>query len=86
MPDLSLGKLLFLLLIILVVWNGFKYLGRVEQMRRGLREDMRRRHPGAQDRDRPLVTEDLVKCPPCGAYVATGSQASCGRADCPWGH
>jgi hypothetical protein len=85
MLDFSLGKFLVLVLIIVVVWYGFKYVQRVDEIRRVLRSEMNRRRQEAAPRGRSKVTEDLVKCQRCGAYVASGSRSSCGRGDCPWG-
>ncbi|MGO8917739.1 MAG: hypothetical protein ACLQJR_17690 [Stellaceae bacterium] len=76
-------KLLLLVLMIAVVWFGFRYVSRVDAIRRHVREEMKRRQ-----RPRGPVSieaEDLVKCTQCGAYVAARSASSCGRKDCPWG-
>jgi hypothetical protein len=83
MLGLSLGKLIVLALLVLIVWYGFKYVQRVEDVRRMLRREIERRR-GQPQQKRTVVAEDLVKCTRCGAYVATGSRSSCGRADCPW--
>ncbi|HXP30506.1 MAG TPA: hypothetical protein VN832_05415 [Stellaceae bacterium] len=84
MLGLSLGKLLILILLIGIVWYGFKYVQRVEEIRQRLRRQTGgQRRDDSQDGSR--AAEDLVKCPRCGAYVAVKSRASCGRADCPWG-
>jgi uncharacterized protein len=83
MLGLSFGKLLVLILLVLVVWYGFKYVQRVEDVRRMLRRELERRQ-GKPQPNQPIPAEDLVKCARCGAYVATGSRSSCGRADCPW--
>lgn len=84
MLGLSLGKLLFLAIVITVVWYGFKYVQRVEEVRRALRREMERRQGRAQPGPRTIKAEDLVKCAHCGAYVPANSANSCGRADCPW--
>jgi hypothetical protein len=87
MLGMSLGKLLVLAAIILVVWYGFKYTTRVNAVRDTLRRAMAdKARQGAAPATRPPAAEDLVKCERCGAYVAAGSSAACGRADCPWGH
>ena len=82
MLGLSLGKLLLLALIIAVVWFGFKYVHRVEAIRRHMREEIGRRR-GTTPRTAASV-EDLVKCSTCGAYVAAEGATPCGRSDCPW--
>jgi len=83
MLGLSLGKLLLFGLLVAVVWFGFRYMSRVDAIRRTLREELKRR----QRPQKPVSVEaeDLVKCAPCGAYVSARSATSCGRADCPWG-
>lgn len=83
MFGLSLGKFLLLVLLVVIVWYGFKYVSRVEAIRRALREELQRRQ-GAQRRP-TIPAEDLVKCAQCSAYVAARSATSCGRPDCPWG-
>ena len=86
MLGLSLGKLLLLGVIVLVVWHGFKFRGRIEAVRSALqREAEARRGRARQGAPRPtLAAEDLVKCDRCNAYVAAHATSSCGRADCPW--
>ncbi len=81
MPDFSLGKLLVLAIILAVVWYGWKYVQRVEQVRRTLRDEIERRRTGTPP-SRPA--EDLVKCAVCATYVPARGAHSCGRADCPW--
>jgi uncharacterized protein len=88
MLGLSLGKLLLLAVIVAIVWFGFKYVHRVEEVRRMLREAQRRqqqRQQAMHPQSQTLEAEDLVKCRQCGAYVAARSTTSCGRPDCPWG-
>jgi uncharacterized protein len=84
----SPGKLLLLALVFLVVWYGWKYTRRVDQIRRAQHAEMERRRNaapgGSGDATRNLPAEDLIKCESCGAYVPAQSAASCGRADCPW--
>jgi hypothetical protein len=83
MIGLSLPKLLLFALLVAIVWFGYRYVNRVEQIRRAVREELRRRQPPG--RPRSIEAEDLVKCNRCGAYVAARSASSCGRPDCPWG-
>ena len=86
MLGFSLSKLLLLLLVIAVVGFGFRYMGRVDAVRRALREELARRRQPQKPRQAPQVeAEDLAKCSACGAYVAARSATNCGRADCPWG-
>ena len=83
MLGLSLGKLLVLAIIIAVVWYGFKYKARVEAIRRSVREEIARRQASPRPPSRSV--EDLVKCPKCGAFVASVGATNCGKAGCPWG-
>ena len=75
------GKLLVLILVILAVWYGYKYVNRVNEVR----EAMRRKAAPRPDRGptRSIKAEDMTKCRVCGAYVAEGA-AACGRPDCPF--
>jgi len=83
MLGLSLGKFLLLVALVALVWFGFRYVNRVETIRRALREELKRRQkPPPSTR---IDAEDLVKCAQCGSYVAARSATACGRADCPWG-
>jgi ribosomal protein L32 len=81
MLGLSLGKTLLLAVFILLVWVGFRYMRRVEVIRRALHEELARRE--ARRQPQRIEAEDLVKCHVCGDYVAPRSASGCGRADCP---
>lgn len=83
MLGLSLSKLILLALIVAIVWYGFKYMRRIEAVRRAVRDEFLRRQ-GAARRPPPVEAEDLVKCAACGAYVASRSATACDRPDCPW--
>lgn len=85
MLGFSLGKFLLLAIIIVIVWYGFKYMQRVDNMRQTLRREMERQRKSAPPGARGIAAEDLVKCARCGAYVAASSATNCGRPDCPWG-
>jgi hypothetical protein len=87
MLGLSLGKFLLLAVLVAAVWYGFKYIQRVEEIKRLLRREAERRQADQRARRGPqsLDAEDLVKCARCGAYVAAQSATACGRPDCPWG-
>lgn len=85
MLGLSFGKLVLLIIVILVVWYGYKYVARLEQIRQALYRARRaaeaQRQGGAPPR---LKAEDMVKCRACGAYVAAEGAGRCSRGDCPW--
>lgn len=82
MLGFSMPKLLLLIITIAIVWFGFRYVGRVDAIRRQVREEMKRRQ--APRGPVSIQAEDLVKCVHCGAYVAARSASPCGRGDCPW--
>lgn len=79
----SLAKLLFTVAIIVLIWYGFKWLGRVQEMQE--RRDKERlraqsRAGGAADSD----AETMIKCPTCGTYLSASAPKSCGKPDCPY--
>lgn len=82
---LGFSKLLFMVIVIAVVWYGFKYAARVEAIRRSLREELARRQAGPAARPSARNVEDLVKCAQCGAFVSATSANNCGKPHCPWG-
>lgn len=97
MLGFSIQKLLVLAAVIGAVWYGFKFIGRMQQVRDAEAKaagGAKRASFGDQLRD--WVTgrkgggdtvgeaEDLVPCPRCGAYVAARGATACGRTDCPY--
>jgi hypothetical protein len=83
MLGFSLGKLLLIVIVVAIVWFAFRYVSRVEAVRRAVRAEVERRRRA--QKPRTLEAEDLVKCARCGTFVAARSAAACGRPDCPWG-
>lgn len=69
----SLTKILVLVLIVAIVWGGFKVLGRLQEAKR----EEARRVAREQPRPRMRKVEDMVRCPACGAYVAAGARHEC---------
>jgi hypothetical protein len=73
---LSLTKILFTILIIVVVWKGFALIGRLARERevravgRKRGEHARARGPGAID---------LIECGRCGAYFDPKQGCRCGH-------
>lgn len=80
----SLTKLLFTIAVVIAVWQGFKWVGRVQALREA--EARRVKAPGPRSpADPPSAdAEEMVKCPVCGVYVSDRGMASCGRPDCPY--
>jgi uncharacterized protein len=83
----GLSKLIVLILVILGIWYGFKYMGRVEEVRQALRRarEAAERQAAQRGGGRPKIeAEDMVKCRACGTYVPARGASNCGRPDCPW--
>ncbi|MFZ5792048.1 MAG: hypothetical protein ACOY3L_15260 [Pseudomonadota bacterium] len=84
----SLSKLLVLVAVIVLVWQGFKMLGRLQRARQAEAEARLRQAQAqaraAQQRRSAGAVEETRQCRVCGAYVAKGMGA-CGRPDCPFG-
>jgi len=68
-------KILLLAAVVAAVWFGFKYITRVEQVRR---------EKVARERDARDGIAETVQCPVCKTYVAAGGAAACGKSRCPY--
>ncbi len=91
MLGFSIQKLLFTAAVVVAVWYGFKWVGRMKKVRDREREKLRRQAgketsggapgdaSGASD-----DTEEMMECPACGAFVAAQAPKSCGKAECPY--
>jgi len=95
MLGFSIQKLLVLAGVIAAVWYGFKFIGRLQQVRDAEAKAGRTKRAGFAEQMRDWVTgrkgdagggeaEDLVPCPKCGAYVPAHGATACGRSDCPY--
>jgi hypothetical protein len=82
----GVNKFVVLVVLIVAVWYAFKYVGRVEEVRRTLKRarDAAERARAQQRGEARLQAEDMVKCRVCDAYVAASGAGKCGRSDCPW--
>lgn len=82
----SLTKLLTLALILLLVWYGFRWIGRLDRIRKeqARESDRLRREAPPRRTASPPVAEDMEKCVRCGVYVSGRSAKPCGRPDCPY--
>ena len=72
----SLPKIVVLVVIIALVWYGFKVFSRGRNLENPGKGDEVTDNKGEQ----PV---DMEACTVCGDYVATGSP-SCGTEDCPF--
>ncbi len=88
MFGLSLTKILFTLAVIVIVWQGYRWLGRMQTRRNAIaRETARgsgRGGPAATAAPSPAEVEDMVECTVCGAFVPARGAVSCGRGECPY--
>ena len=76
----SIMKILFTIAVVVVVWQGFKWLKRREAVAKvRAKESLNRESPSARD-----DVEELVPCPDCGAYIARGSDHRCTNLSCPF--
>ncbi|MAF95387.1 MAG: hypothetical protein CMM60_06500 [Rhodospirillaceae bacterium] len=83
----SIQKLLFTVAAIFAVWYGFKWVGRMKEVRdREARDRLRRQagNAGSSGGGVSGAAEEMVECPACGAFVAATGAKSCGKAECPY--
>lgn len=84
MFGLSPTKILFTILIIAVVWYGFKWLGRAQQAKKIKDRDAGRfRNKDSANHPDDKV-EELVECQKCGDFVVADKKNGCGRDACPY--
>lgn len=77
---LSFGKLFLLILVLAVVWFGWRYF-RVREKEAEVAAE-RARQTGIAKAALKGDAETMAPCRVCKAYVAAGS-APCSRGDCP---
>ena len=85
----SIQKLLVLAAIVVIVWYGFKFLGKLQKARaveaKERRKEMKTKSARSREGAEAVVeTEDMVPCPVCGAYVQARGASACERGDCPY--
>ncbi len=89
----SLTKLIFTVLVIVVIWKGFKFFGRLQDVKIHTRktENLKRRaaaqagnKAGKGPDKTPDGTEDMTECPVCAIFVVASGAEACGRGDCPY--
>ncbi len=78
------NKLLLTAVIILVIWYGFKWVGRLDRARKKKAIKDQGGGPETRPEDADTEAESLVRCPVCGTYVSPGGTESCGRDACPY--
>jgi len=75
-------KILLTIVAVAIIWFGFKYLGRVAELR-ARKEEREAEKPRFEPVRNGESVQDLVKCRVCSAYRSPKS-GSCGRGDCPY--
>jgi hypothetical protein len=107
MFGLSLSKIVFTVVVMIVVWGAFKYYGRLFSGRGDGRSGVRGDRPSLRDKVERAAqeavrkrmgetgagrdssagaagpTEDLIRCPRCGAWHAPGAGCDCGQGSGP---
>lgn len=81
-------KFLLLLLLIVAVWYGWRYINRKPAP--GKAPAPAEPKPQAQSRAQKTIAEDLKPCPVCGTYMVVdpnlpvdqAATKTCGRPDC----
>jgi len=78
----GVSKILVLIVIIVVVWYGFKLVARRNQHV----GDRRSARPIGSTRPEPpdSKTQDMESCAVCGTFVPNASARACGRKGCPY--
>jgi len=79
---LSLTKILFTVLVIVLVWEGFGLVNRLARERAASLGRERRERPARHRRQGRAggATVELVRCARCGAYVDPAEGCGCGAA------
>ncbi len=78
MLGFSIQKLLFTAFAIFAVWYGFKWVGRVQALRR------ERARLDAEAEGKVVGTEEMIQCRACDSFVPAAGAVSCGRDNCPY--
>ncbi len=73
----SLSKLLFTIAVAVIVWQGYKWIGRL----RNQRDRLRSRHGSPRSGG---AAENMIECPLCESYVAAVGATACDRDGCPY--
>lgn len=78
------AKFLLTVAVVALIWFGFKYLQRVQELRsRAATRKPDGEKPRFQPVDNGESVQDLVKCPRCSTYRSS-KLGSCGQQGCPY--
>ncbi len=78
----GIGKLIETIVVIAMVWFGFKYIQRIGEM-----NDRRRQRAGQGQRASaatPPGIEDMICCRECGTWQSSRDAKACGRRGYPY--
>jgi len=83
----SPSKLIVLVVVVLAVWYGFKWINRMDKSRKANAPETRRRSWRRSDRrDEPAREEakgiETTTCPTCGTYFPASAGRYCGGSHC----
>ncbi|MHA1570877.1 MAG: hypothetical protein ACTSWM_03570 [Alphaproteobacteria bacterium] len=80
----SPSKLIVLVVVVLAVWHGFKWINRLDKARKGdePRAARRRQHREQVTPDEEIKGIDTVSCPTCGTYFPASTGRYCGGSRC----
>ena len=76
---ISALKIIFTVVVIVIVYWGFKYRWRMGEMGKAVGAAHRKR-TASKHKPGPPAAQDLVQCLKCGAYIPAGSACSCAKA------
>lgn len=76
MLGFGLGKLLILVLVVLGVWYGFKFVSRLDEKRKKRLEQ--------ESEKESQVSGEMIECPVCKTFVVAKSAKDCGKKGCPY--
>lgn len=83
MLGFSFTKLLFTVIAVYLIWNGFKWYARM-QVNRSARPASKPAAQAGASGPSQVEAEEMVKCSVCDTYVSTTSAVSCGKNGCPY--
>jgi len=80
----SVNKLLVLIVIVMAVWYGFKFIGELDRLRKAALRQQAQGKAKAPRAEGALQAEDMIKCRVCGTYMPSTGAKSCGKPNCPY--
>jgi hypothetical protein len=75
---ISLSKIIFTILIIVVVWKGFSLVSRLANERQAAMKRQGGAARGPRRQTEEQGASELRECPRCGAYIDPREECTCG--------